>query len=170
MRALSPHRQLCRQRHTAGQILDGGGLVLAVRKSGTRPWLFRYQRNGIARGMGLGSLRNTSRRKRGKGPTRRGASCRPDRSDQRPHRPRQQEAAAPRNCAPSRGRRAVPRQEPRALDERGRLEASLDQYVHPIIGNIAIADLGVPHVLKWWRRIGTGFPKPRDGFWGELRN
>ena len=37
---------------------DGGGLWLAVRKTGTRHWLFRYQRDGIARAMGMGSLRS----------------------------------------------------------------------------------------------------------------
>ena len=39
---------------------DGGGLYLVVRKNGTRDWLLKYQRNGTARGMGLGSLRTTS--------------------------------------------------------------------------------------------------------------
>ncbi len=43
-----------------GKYLDGGGLLLTVRKNGSRAWLLRYQRNGIARGMGLGSVRSTS--------------------------------------------------------------------------------------------------------------
>ena len=46
--------------NTPGKYLDGGGLILHVRKNGSRHWLLRYQRHGIARGMGLGSLRATS--------------------------------------------------------------------------------------------------------------
>lgn len=33
---------------------DGDGLRLVVRPSGARSWVFRYQRNGTRRDMGLG--------------------------------------------------------------------------------------------------------------------
>jgi hypothetical protein len=43
-----------------GRYADGGGLYLQVSQSGTRAWLFRFMRNGVARHMGLGSVRDVS--------------------------------------------------------------------------------------------------------------
>jgi hypothetical protein len=40
----------------AGLYSDGGGLYLQVTTAGVRSWLFRYMRQGKARGMGLGPL------------------------------------------------------------------------------------------------------------------
>ena len=37
----------------AGLYSDGGGLYLQVTAAGVRSWLFRYMRQGRARGMGL---------------------------------------------------------------------------------------------------------------------
>lgn len=53
--ALSASRQ-----NKAGLYCDGGGLYLQVTKAGVRSWLFRYMRNGKARGMGLGPLHTIS--------------------------------------------------------------------------------------------------------------
>ena len=39
-----------------GRYGDGGGLVLQVSKWGTKAWLFRYERDGCERQMGLGPL------------------------------------------------------------------------------------------------------------------
>ena len=39
---------------------DGGGLNLQVADGGSKSWLFRYQRNGIERQMGLGSVQTVS--------------------------------------------------------------------------------------------------------------
>lgn len=39
-----------------GLYSDGGGLYLQVTPAGVRSWLYRYMRNGKARGMGLGPL------------------------------------------------------------------------------------------------------------------
>ena len=39
---------------------DGGGLYLQVTAAGVRSWLFRYMRKGKARGMGLGPLHTIS--------------------------------------------------------------------------------------------------------------
>ena len=43
-----------------GRYGDGGGLVLQVSKWGTKSWLFRYERNGRERQMGLGPLHTIS--------------------------------------------------------------------------------------------------------------
>ncbi|MCH8238781.1 MAG: integrase arm-type DNA-binding domain-containing protein [Proteobacteria bacterium] len=43
-----------------GRYADGNGLWLQVKPSGSRSWLFRYMRNGKARHMGLGPLRDVS--------------------------------------------------------------------------------------------------------------
>lgn len=39
-----------------GRFSDGGGLYLQVTKTGTKSWLLRYMRNGVARHHGLGPL------------------------------------------------------------------------------------------------------------------
>lgn len=41
-----------------GRYADGGNLHLQVSKSGTKAWAFIYQRDGVSRAMGLGSLRS----------------------------------------------------------------------------------------------------------------
>jgi integrase len=38
-----------------GRYADGGGLFLQVSKWGTKAWIFRYERNGRERNMGLGA-------------------------------------------------------------------------------------------------------------------
>jgi integrase len=43
-----------------GRYGDGGGLFLQVSKWGTKSWLFRYERNGRERQMGLGPLHTVS--------------------------------------------------------------------------------------------------------------
>jgi hypothetical protein len=45
---------------TQGHYSDGGGLYLQVSASGTRAWLFRFERDGKERQMGLGSARDVS--------------------------------------------------------------------------------------------------------------
>ncbi|WP_229285499.1 tyrosine-type recombinase/integrase [Burkholderia pseudomallei] len=39
-----------------GLYADGGGLYLQITTAGVKSWLFRYMRNGRARGMGLGPV------------------------------------------------------------------------------------------------------------------
>ena len=41
-----------------GRYADGGNLQLQIAKSGSKAWIFTYQRNGIIRSMGLGSVRS----------------------------------------------------------------------------------------------------------------
>ena len=142
-----------------GKYLDGGGLWLVVRKNGGRAWLFRYQRNGVARFMGLGSLRSTSlaeARERADA-ARRKLAAGIDPINERIG-VRQQEAA---DVAQLRSVREVAalffaKHQGRWSKERD-WKRSLDLYVHPVIGNVAIADVGVPHVLKVvepiWHRI-----------------
>jgi integrase len=57
MRSTALHRLTKRQVETAspGRHGDGGGLWLQVTDSGSRSWLFRYQRDGRPHWMGLGS-------------------------------------------------------------------------------------------------------------------
>jgi integrase len=43
-----------------GKYHDGGGLLLHVRSPDARQWVFRYQRHGRERAMGLGSLRTVT--------------------------------------------------------------------------------------------------------------
>ncbi|MQR00227.1 tyrosine-type recombinase/integrase [Glaciimonas sp. GS1] len=43
-----------------GLYSDGGGLYLQITQAGVKSWLFRYMRNGKARGMGIGPLHTVS--------------------------------------------------------------------------------------------------------------
>jgi hypothetical protein len=43
-----------------GRYADGGGLFLQVSKWGTKAWIFRYQRDGRERHMGLGPVHTLS--------------------------------------------------------------------------------------------------------------
>ncbi|MBX9649696.1 MAG: integrase arm-type DNA-binding domain-containing protein [Xanthobacteraceae bacterium] len=43
-----------------GRHSDGGGLVLQVSRWGTKSWIFRYERNGRERHMGLGAAHSLS--------------------------------------------------------------------------------------------------------------
>jgi hypothetical protein len=43
-----------------GRYADGGGLYLQVSATGARSWLFRYERSGKERHMGLGPARDVS--------------------------------------------------------------------------------------------------------------
>ena len=51
---LSP--RLVRTIEKPGLHADGGGLYLRVKPTGAKTWVFRWQRNGRRRDMGLGSL------------------------------------------------------------------------------------------------------------------
>ncbi len=155
-----------------GKYLDGGGLLLTVRKNGSRHWLLRYQRNGIVRGMGLGSLRSTSlaeARERADTARRKLAAGIDPINDR--IGARQQEAAATAQLRTVREVAALffAKHQGRWSKERD-WKRSLDLYVHPVIGNVAIADVGVPHVLKWSSRIGSASPKPRAGCSVGLKN
>src|ERR1700704_4105151 len=59
-----PHNRLSARTVTAtlkrGRYADGGGLGLQGSKWGTRSWIFRYQRDGRERHMGLGPLHTLS--------------------------------------------------------------------------------------------------------------
>ena len=130
-----------------------------MRKNGSRHWLLRYQRNGIKRGMGLGSLRNTSlaRARERADAARRNLAAGIDPINQRIGA-RQQEAAAAAQLRTVREVAALffAKHQGRWSKERD-WKRSLDLYVHPVIGNVAIADVSVPHVLKVvepiWHRI-----------------
>jgi hypothetical protein len=56
------HRLSARVVETAkpGYLADGGGLYLQVSTTGAKSWVFRYERLGKRREMGLGSLLNVS--------------------------------------------------------------------------------------------------------------
>ena len=43
-----------------GRYSDGDGLVLQISKWGTKSWIFRYERDGRERHMGLGSVSTVS--------------------------------------------------------------------------------------------------------------
>ena len=47
-------------------------------------------------------------------------------------------------------------------------QRSLDKYVHPVIGNVAIADVGVPHVLKVVEPIWHRIPETAHRVLGRL--
>jgi Arm DNA-binding domain len=59
-----PHNRLTARavetKSKRGRYADGGGLVLQVSKGGTKSWIYRYQRDGRERHMGLGPVHTLS--------------------------------------------------------------------------------------------------------------
>jgi integrase len=53
-------KRVAEGRGDPGKYQDGGGLILRVLKGGSANWIFRYQRAGARREMGLGTLSTVS--------------------------------------------------------------------------------------------------------------
>lgn len=136
-----------------GRYSDGGGLVLQVSRWGTKSWIFRYERGGRDRHMGLGPLADVSlavaRQK--------ASACRKlllegidpmeARTDER--RRRAEETAKTvsfEECA----KQFLSAYEPtwRNPKHRAQWRSTLDHYVHPVIGHLPASAIDTGLVLK----------------------
>jgi integrase len=131
---------------------DGGGLYLQVRAA-TKSWLFRFMIDGKPRGMGLGSFPAVSLAEA----RRRAAACREKvRQGIDPLVERERERVARRLNAASAisfkaaAERYIEAHKPgwKNAKHGSQWSATLATYAFPIIGELPIAAVETPHVLK----------------------
>jgi integrase len=136
-----------------GRYGDGGGLWLQVSQTGTKAWLLRYMRDGRARQMGLGSADAVPlKRAREKAKEARGLLADDvDPIDARKENRVKQRLAEARSisfkeCC----ERYIAAAEVGWRNEKHREQwkSTLANYAYPIIGDLPVADIDTPLVLK----------------------
>jgi integrase len=138
-------------------LADGGNLYLQVtRKSGgghNRSWIFRYEIAGTRRDMGLGSLDTFSLSEaRDKARALRQqlhANVDPlahQRTEHLAQRATEAKTMTFRECA----MKCIAAHEDswRNAEHRRQWRATLEQYVYPIIGDLPVAEIDTPHIIK----------------------
>lgn len=151
----------------AGRHADGGGLHLLVKPSGARSWVYRFMLNGKARDVGIGAAGHGGMTL---------ADARDKASALRlkvkagidPLEERNREAAealAAAQAAKVAGTTfrdvadayiAANEESWRNPKHRQQWRNTLEGYVYPIIGELPVADVGTPHVLKILEPIWKG--------------
>jgi integrase len=143
-----------------GRYGDGGGLVLQVSKWGTKAWLFRYEREGRERQMGLGPLGTISLAEaRGRAAEARkllldGLDPLAVRQDRRQAA---QLAAARRTTFRDCAEKYVTAQEAGWRNEKHRAQwrATLARYAYPVIGELPVASVDTSLIIKILEPIWT---------------
>lgn len=139
-----------------GYYADGGGLWLQVSKSGTKSWIFRYTRQGKTHDLGLGSYLNVSlKTARDKAQEQREALGRGE--DPMAQRWAAKAAAASKmtfsECAEK--YIAVHRDGWKNPKHAQQWTNTLETYAAPIIGNLDVALVDTPHILRILEPIWT---------------
>lgn len=136
-----------------GMHHDGGGLYLQVVKTGGRSWLFRYMLNGKSREMGLGSVMNVSlsearelaleyRRQKADG-------IDPIQLRNRERQKRREEALGTITFAEAvAGFLQVRESEWKNPKHAMQWSNTLNNYAVPVIGEMDVADVTLPDVLR----------------------
>jgi integrase len=138
--------------HKRGRHPDGDGLYLQVTQSGVKSWVLRYERNGRERMLGLGTLRDFSLKE----------------ARERARRARQLLADGVDPIDAKRAQRTVPsltfRQaveayaklhEQKWTTRRPQFLSSLRRYAFPILGDLPLAAIDTPAVLRVLQPIWT---------------
>jgi integrase len=136
-----------------GRYADGGGLYLQVSPGPTKSWIFRYQIDGRARHMGIGSVDDFTLAE-ARDRARRARQQVTDGID--PIDARQAARDARRLAAASRvtfkecGEGYIAAFAPtwRNAAHRAQWKSTLANYAYPLIGNLAVSDINRSHVLK----------------------
>jgi hypothetical protein len=136
-----------------GRYGDGGGLVLQVSKWSTKAWLFRYERDGRERQMGLGPASDVSlavARQKATDARRLlldGIDPLVARNEARSHaRAQAQRGATFKECA----ERYIAGHEAgwRNAKHRAQWRSTLARYAYPVIGELAVGAIDTAHVVK----------------------
>ena len=131
--------------HKPGRHPDGDGLYLQVTQSGVKSWVLRYERNGRERMLGLGTLRDFSLKE----------------ARERARRARQLLADGVDPIDAKRAQRAVPTltfaqavaiyaklHEQKWTSRRPQFLSSLRQHAFPILGDLPLAVIDTPAMLR----------------------
>jgi integrase len=156
-----------------GLYADGGNLCLQVTPTGSRSWIFRFKHHGRARDMGLGSFPAVGL-----------ATARELASDAREQVAAGKDPIAERDAqrAQERVARANGKTFKVAAEEyvtahapgwrnethRHQWRQTLDDYAHPIIGDMAVADIGVADVRKVLAAIWSAKPETASRLRGRI--
>lgn len=136
-----------------GLYSDGGGLYLQITAAGVRSWLFRYMRQGKARGMGLGPLHTiTLAKARGKA-----HECREQllagidpldakKDAQQSQRIEEAKALSFRQCAVN--YHLAHKDSWKSAKHADQWTNTLSTYAYPVIGDLPITAIDVGLVMK----------------------
>jgi integrase len=133
-----------------GRYGDGEGLWLQVSATGGRSWILRYQLRGRARQMGLGrtDLVPLAEARELARAARRQLLDATDPIDHRRRRHAEQQLAGMTFRAAAEALIAARESKWRNATHRGQWRATLEQFVFPLIGNLPVAEIDTPHVLR----------------------
>ena len=154
---------------SVGTYGDGGGLYLRVRKNGSRAWVFRWQRNGRVREMGLGPTHTVtlSKARQWAGECRLLVIEGGDPVEQR----RLDRAADPsvpsfRDCA----ERFLDANESAWTNPKHRAQwaATLEKYAYPLIGSTAVDQVDTERVLSILQPIWATKPETASRVRGRM--
>ena len=162
----------------AGRHADGGNLYLHVTGPGRALWSFRYMRDGKAREMGLGPVDLDGRRGLTLAEARERAAdalrLLRDGLDPIEHR-RAAEHAARQKREAQRTFREVAELYVGAHEaawrnpkHRAQWRSTLETYVHPVMGDLAVSDVTTEHVLRVLQPIWTTKPETASRVRGRI--
>jgi integrase len=158
-----------------GMYADGGGLYLRVAEGGSKQWIFRYVINGRLRDMGIGpehTLTLAEARERATA----ARKLRLDGIDpiehKRAQRAAQQAADAKamtfKQCAEG----YIRDNEAEWTNPKHRYEwsSTLSRYVYPVLGNLPVATIDTPLVLKVVKPLWERAPETASRVRGRIEN
>jgi integrase len=162
-------------RRKPGMYADGGGLYLRVAEGGSKQWIFRYATNGRLRDMGIGpehTLTLAEARERAT----EARKLRLDGIDPIEHKHAQraalQAAAAKamtfRQCAEG----YIKDNEAEWTNPKHRYEwgATLSRYVYPVLGELPVATINTPLILKVLKPLWERAPETASRVRGRIEN
>jgi integrase len=158
-----------------GMYADGGGLYLRIAEGGSRQWIFRYATNGRLRDMGIGpchTLTLAEARKRATD----ARKLRLDGIDPIAHKHAQRAAAVAeaakamtfKQCAEG----YIKDNEAEWTNAKHRHEwsATLARYVYPVLGDLPVATIDTPLVLKVIKPLWQRAPETASRVRGRIEN
>src|SRR5262245_8644696 len=158
-----------------GMYCDGGGLYLRVAEGGSKQWIYRYVTAGRPRDMGIGGTHVLTLAE-ARGRAREASKLRLDGIDPIAHKHAQRTAAvvaaagamAFRQCAEG----FIRDNEASWSNAKHRLEweRSLAKYACPVPGNLPVAAIDTPLVLKVIKPLWQRVPKTASKVRGRIEN
>lgn len=158
-----------------GRYGDGGGLVLQVSRWGTKAWLFRYERDGRERQMGLGPLLTISLADA----RQRALAARKLLLDGIDPISNRKEARAAARLAAARGitfeecaEKYITAHEASWRNEKHRAQwrATLRRYAYPVIGSLPVHSIGTSLTIKILEPIWTKIPETASRVRGRVES
>jgi integrase len=163
------------KRKKPGMYADGGGLYLRVAEGGSKQWIFRYVVNGRLRDMGIGPT-HTLNLAKAREKAREARELRLNHIDPIAHKHAQRAAAVAaaantktfRECAE--GFIVDNDKKWTNAKHRHQWKSSLIRYVYPILGELPVATIDTPLVLKVIKPLWARAPETASRVRGRIEN